>query len=104
MNKPTYQFGSKIADTGHLKMKYDIVDIMEEMRLPGENHFDTARRVLTHNALARTGGLQTQAGKLLHVSARVMNYCAQDLRLRPIDRLRNEVAVAKLLSQVKGKP
>ena len=55
-------------------------------RRVGEDAYETARRLLTHEALARADGEQLLAAKILAVSTRVINYHAATFQLRPKDR------------------
>ena len=55
-------------------------------RRVGEDAYETARRPLTHEALARADGEQLLAAEILAVSARVINYHAATFQLRPKDR------------------
>jgi hypothetical protein len=73
-------------------MKHNLLPLIEEMRLPGENALETARRVLVNNALGETRGFQVEAAFLLRVTARGFNYWCADLGLRPIDRIMRIVA------------
>ena len=64
-----------------------ILDLAIRHRRIGESPFETAHRLLVNEALARCGGIQTDAAAILRISTRVMNYYCRDLQLRPKDRL-----------------
>lgn len=55
-------------------------------RRTGEDAYDTARRMLTHEALAASHGQQNMAALVLASTPRKVQWYAKDLQLRPIDR------------------
>ena len=79
--------------TSYEEQEYDLLSLIEKMRLTGENALDTTRRVIINQALARTAGKQKEAAAIIGMSQRVMNYWCKDLRLRPLDK---EIRDAKM--------
>jgi hypothetical protein len=75
---------SNIAE--YERIKDGILDAVLRNRRIGESLFETARRMLVHQCLERTGGQQSAAGTLIGISSRVMNYHCADLQLRPKDK------------------
>ena len=82
----------RASRTRFVTMKHNLIPVLEEMRLPGESLLDTARRVLTHNALQQELGCQADAAFLLHISDKMMNDWAKDFGLRPRDHVLRVVA------------
>jgi hypothetical protein len=77
--------------TGFRETEYEIVEdgiltLVLAHRRVGEDAYETARRLLTHEALERAAGHQMVAAEVLHVSTRVINYHAATFQLRPRDR------------------
>ena len=66
--------------------KVELIGPLAKLRRPGENLVDVARRELVNGALAWTGGVQSEAAELLHVTPRQMQLWTKDLRIRPSDR------------------
>lgn len=62
-----------------------IWEIVRRNHRPGENDFETAERMLLNESLSAYGGRQQQAAYALGVEPRVLNYKAQNLRIRPRD-------------------
>ena len=60
-------------------------EIVRRNHRPGENDFETARRMLVNEALALFGGSQLLASKALGISPRGMNYMCANLLVRPKD-------------------
>ncbi len=63
-----------------------VLEILRCERAPGESLYETARRVITMQALAEAGGVQQDAARICHCTMRTMNYNCRDLRLRPKDK------------------
>lgn len=71
--------------TRYVTPRSQILRIVEEEALPGENRFETANRLVLHAALAASKGIQKRAALSLRVSTRHLNYRAGKLNLRPTD-------------------
>ena len=74
------------AQTEYESVKDGILERCQAHRRVGETLFDTAERLLIHEALGQKRGQQKPAAALLGCSRRIMNYHCEQLQLRPADR------------------